>query len=441
MINIFFVSLGCDKNTVDSEEMLGQLKDKGYNLTDDENEADVAIVNTCCFIKDAATESIDTIFDLAALKKDRLKYLIVTGCMAERYKKEAHEELPEVDAFVGVSAINKIADIVDGLVSGKKDDAYETLDQLPVFSSNRVLTGAVHSEYLKIAEGCDKRCTYCAIPSFRGKYRSIPKEILYKQAEYLASQGVKELILVAQETTCYSIDKYGKKCLHELIHELSKIEDIKWIRLLYCYPEEIYDELIEEMATNPKVCHYIDMPLQHTETKILRKMGRRLDNEDIIDIVSKLRKKIPDIAIRTTFITGFPGETEEEHKNLMEFIDKMEFDRVGVFTYSKEEGTPAASFEDQVDEDVKERYKDEIMSLQQEISFDINQRLVGSTMDVMIEGYIPDEDIYAARSFRDAPDVDGYIFVKCNYEPISGTILKAKINSANEYDLIGEVEE
>ena len=466
--NILLVSLGCDKNTVDSEEMLGLLRERGYNLTDNDAEADIAIVNTCCFIKDAAEESINTIFELAELKKGRLKYLIVTGCIAERYKAEARAELPEVDAFIGTSAIDDIANVVDklighddlndhdnlqmvsdGLMFSKTNDvsedgspdAFKSLDHLPVFSSNRVLTGTVFSEYLKIAEGCDKRCTYCAIPSFRGHYRSIPKEILIRQAQYLAGQGVKELILVAQETTCYGIDKYGRKCLHELIHELSAIDGIEWIRLLYCYPEEIYDELIEEIAANPKVCHYIDMPLQHTETDILRRMGRRLDRDDIINIVGKLRSRIPDIAIRTTFITGFPGETEIDHENLMELIDELEFDRVGVFTYSAEEGTPAALFSDQIEEDVKERYRDEIMSLQQEISYDKNQSFVGKTIDVMIEGYLPDEDVYAARSYRDAPDVDGYVFVKCDYEPVSGTIVKAKINSASEYDLIGEVED
>ncbi len=465
--NILLVSLGCDKNTVDSEEMLGLLRERGYNLTDNDAEADIAIVNTCCFIKDAAEESINTIFELAELKNNRLKYLIVTGCIAERYKAEARAEMPEVDAFIGTSAIDEIADVVDKLVGrnlnalqrglntvsddsaisacepldDNSPDAFKSLDHLPVFTSNRVLTGTVFSEYLKIAEGCDKRCTYCAIPSFRGRYRSIPKEILIRQAQYLAGQGVKELILVAQETTCYGIDKYGKKCLHELIHELSEIDGIEWIRLLYCYPEEIYDELIEEMAANPKVCHYIDMPLQHTESDILRRMGRRLDREDIINIVGKLRERIPDIAIRTTFITGFPGETEDDHQNLMALIDELEFDRVGVFTYSAEEGTPAASFSDQIEESVKERYRDEIMSLQQEISYDKNQSFVGKSIDVIIEGYLPDEDVYAARSYRDAPDVDGYVFVKCDYEPVSGTILKAKINSASEYDLIGEVED
>ena len=439
--NILFVSLGCDKNTVDSEEMLGLLRDRGYTITDNNEEADIAIVNTCCFIKDAAEESINTIFELAELKKKRLKYLIVTGCIAERYKKEAREELPEVDAFIGTSAIDEIADVIDRLINNNTTDAYKSLDYLPVFSSNRFLSGAVYTSYLKIAEGCDKRCTYCAIPSFRGRYRSIPKEILIRQAEYLAAQGVKELILVAQETTCYGRDKYGRKCLHELLHELSKVEGIEWIRLLYCYPEEIYDELIEEMAVNPKVCHYIDMPLQHTETDILRRMGRRLDREGIINIVGKLRERIPDIAIRTTFITGFPGETPEDHENLMALIDELEFDRVGVFTYSQEEGTPAASFTDQIDEETKESYRDEIMSLQQDISYDKNQSFVGKTIDAIVEGYLPEDDVYAARSYRDAPDVDGYVFAKCDYELLSGTMIKVRINSASEYDLIGEVED
>lgn len=461
MYKVLLISLGCDKNTVDSEEMLGQLRERGYLLTDNEEEADIAIVNTCCFIKDAAEESISTIFELAELKEKGLKYLVVTGCIAERYKNEARYELPEVDAFVGTSAIDDIADVLDRLTSnetsdektvsdkdnetfdqsGNTDDSYKSLDHLPVFSSKRVLTGAVYSEYLKIAEGCDKRCTYCAIPYFRGRYRSIPKEILIKQAEYLASQGVKELILVAQETTCYGIDRYGRKVLHELIHELSMVEGIEWIRLLYCYPEEIYDELIDEIAENPKVCHYIDMPLQHTESDVLRRMGRRLTRDDIIRIVNRLRERIPDIAIRTTFITGFPGETAEDHENLLGLIDQIEFDRVGVFTYSAEEGTPAAGFADQVDEDTKERYRDEIMELQQEISLDKNEAFVGKNMDVIVEGYIPDDEVYAARSYRDAPEVDGYVFVNCDRELISGSVINVKITSASEYDLIGEVED
>ena len=442
MFNICLISLGCDKNTVDSEEMLGVLASRGYNIINDETEADAIIVNTCCFIKDAADESINTIFEMAELKKDRLKYLIVAGCIAERYKDEVRSELPEVDAFVGTSATCDIADVLDRLrEGGGSPDAYRSLEELPVIEADRVLTGAPYYGYLKIAEGCDKRCTYCAIPSFRGRYRSYPESILIRRAEQMAESGVKELILVAQETTCYGVDKGGKKTLHQLINKLSKIEGIEWIRILYAYPEEIYDELIEEMASNSKVCHYIDMPLQHTEDRILRRMGRRLNKERIYEIVEKLRERIPDITIRTTFITGFPGETEEEHEALLDTINELEFDRVGVFTYSPEEGTPAAGFEEQVPEELKERYKNDIMELQQDISYEINQSFVGKSLDVMIEGYIPDDDVYAARSYRDAPDVDGFVFVKCDYEPVSGSIIKAKIISAGEYDLIGEAEE
>ncbi|MBR6217430.1 MAG: 30S ribosomal protein S12 methylthiotransferase RimO [Eubacterium sp.] len=442
MLNVLMISLGCDKNTVDSEEMLGLLIKRGYGITNEEDEADIAIVNTCCFIKDAAEESVNTIIETAELKKGRLKYLVVTGCIAERYKDEVRSELPEVDAFLGTSSIDHIADTIDRLVSGEKaPDYFDSLDRLPVFESERLSTGVTHTGYLKIAEGCNKRCTYCAIPHFRGSYRSVPESILIKQAEHLAKDGVKELTIVAQETTYYGVDKTGKKTLHLLLRKLSEIEGIEWIRLLYCYPEEIYDELIDEIAENPKICHYIDMPLQHTEDDILRRMGRRLDREGIIRIVGKLRERIPDIAIRTTFITGFPGETEEQHENLLQLIDELEFDRVGVFTYSPEEGTPAAGFPDQIPEETKERYRDEIMNLQQEISLDINERFVGKKLDVMIEGYIPEDDVYAARSYRDASDVDGYVFIKCNYELVSGTILKVKITGAGEYDLTAVVEE
>jgi ribosomal protein S12 methylthiotransferase len=441
MFNILMVSLGCDKNLCDSEEMLGILASRGYNITNDEREADAVIVNTCSFIKDAMTESINTVLEMARLKEGRLKYLLVAGCLAERFKNEIAEELPEVDVFIGTTGFEKIADLIDELRQGEtKVTAYEPVDYLTETSTQRIVTSSPYMAYLKIAEGCDKHCTYCAIPSFRGRYRSVPKEKLLAQAVKMAESGVKELVLVAQETTCYGVDLYGAKKLHELIHALSEIEGIEWIRLLYCYPEEIYDELIDEMATNKKVCHYIDMPLQHSEDVILGRMGRRIKKAEIIEIVQKLRNRMPDIAIRTTLIAGFPGETDEMHEDLMRFINEMEFDRLGVFTFSPEEGTPAAEFPDQVPEERAERYRDEIMELQQEISYDINQKLIGSEMDVIIEGYITDDDVYAARSYRDAPNVDGLVFVRCDYELISGSIVKVKITDASDYDIGGVLE-
>lgn len=441
MFNVLLISLGCDKNLCDSEEMLGILTARNYNITNDETEADAVIINSCCFIRDAMTESIDTIFEMAKLKEGRLKFLILAGCMAERFQAEIAEDIPEVDAFVGTTAYEEIADIIDRLRAGERRIcAYHSLDYLPDTTTGRISSTAPYMAYLKIAEGCDKHCTYCAIPSFRGPYRSVPKEKLLEQAEKLAMDGAKEIILVAQETTCYGKDLYGKKCLHELIHDLSKIEQIEWIRLLYCYPEEIYDELITEMAENPKVLHYIDIPLQHSEDAILRKMGRRIDKKGITEVIRKLRDRMPDIALRTTFITGFPGETEKQHEALLRFINEIEFDRLGVFSYSPEEGTPACGFPDQVPEETAERYRDEIMELQQEISYDKNQTFIGKTLPVIIEGYIAENDVYAARSYRDAPNVDGYVFLTCDYELISGSIVNAHITEAGEYDLIGEIE-
>lgn len=440
MFNILMVSLGCDKNLCDSEEMLGILSARGYNITNEEAEADAAVVNTCCFIRDAMTESINTVFEMAKLKEGRLKYLIVAGCMAERFKKEIAEEMPEVDAFIGTTGFEKIADVVDRLREGDhRITAFQDIDYLPDTSTERIVTSGPYMAYLKIAEGCDKHCTYCAIPSFRGRYRSVPKEKLLAQAEKMAENGVKELVLVAQETTCYGKDLYGRKCLHELIHELSMIEGIQWIRLLYCYPEEIYDELIDEMAENEKVCHYIDMPLQHSEDEILLRMGRRINKAGIVSVIEKLRSRMPDIAIRTTLITGFPGENDEHHEGMMQFVNDMEFDRLGVFTYSPEEETPAAAFLNQVPEETAEQYRNEIMELQQEVSYDKNQEFIGKTLDVIIEGYIVEDDVYAARSYRDAPNVDGLVFVSCGYELMSGSIVKVRIREASEYDLIGEI--
>lgn len=446
-MNILMVSLGCDKNLCDSEAMLGLLRANNYNITNDEAEADVVVVNTCSFIHDAMEESINTVLEMAELKKDRLKYLIVTGCLAERFKNEIIDEIPEIDACVGIGSIDKIVEVVKELeannVKGveKTVREYDDINKLPIIETNKVITSGTFMGYLKIAEGCDKHCTYCVIPKIRGNFRSVPKEILVKEATYMASQGIKEIIFVAQECTSYGIDLYGRKTLHELIKDIAAIDGIEWIRLLYCYPEEIYDELIDTFATEPKLLKYIDMPLQHSEDSILKRMGRKTDKASIKNVISKLRKAAPDIAIRTTFISGFPGETKEDHDKLLEFIDEIEFDRLGVFTYSREEGTPAATFADQVDEDVAEAWKNEIMELQQEISYDKNESLVGKKLEVIIEGYSPEEDVYVGRTYKDAPSIDGLVFVSCDYELVSGTIVNVVINKAAPYDLMGVIDD
>lgn len=438
-MNILLVSLGCDKNLCDSEAMLGLLRANNYNITNDEQEADVVVVNTCSFIHDAMEESINTILEMAQLKQGRLKYLIVTGCLAERFKEEIFDEIPEVDACLGTASFDKIVEVINDLEEKDKIAVFEDLGRLPLVDTKRVITSGTFMGYLKIAEGCNKFCTYCVIPHIRGRYRSVPMEKLITEASYMASQGIKELILVAQETTCYGIDLYGKKSLPKLVKEIAKIEGIEWIRLMYCYPEEIDDELIELFATEEKLCKYIDMPLQHSEDSILKRMGRKTDKESIKSVIAKLRAKCPDIAIRTTLISGFPGETEEEHNNLLEFIDEMEFDRLGVFTYSREDGTPAATFDNQVDEELASNWRDEIMELQQEVSLDKNQELVGTIQKVIIEGYSPEDDVYVGRTFRDAPNVDGMVFVECDYELISGTIVDVMIKEAGPYDLIGGI--
>ncbi|MDE6026310.1 MAG: 30S ribosomal protein S12 methylthiotransferase RimO [Lachnospiraceae bacterium] len=447
-MNILMVSLGCDKNRCDSEAMLGLILAEGYNITNDEHEADIIVINTCSFIHDAMEESINTILEMAQLKQERLKYLIVTGCLAERYKESILTEIPEIDACLGVGSIDKIADVINELKLREADGniqetghvtVYDDINRLPLIDEKRVITSGTFMGYLKIAEGCNKHCSYCVIPSIRGNFRSVPEERLISEANYLASMGIKELVLVAQECTCYGIDLYGKKTLPRLIHKLSEIDGIEWIRLMYCYPEEITDELIETFVTVPKLVHYIDMPLQHCEDRILGRMGRKTDKKSIRMVIEKLRAKVPDIAIRTTLITGFPGETEEEHQSLLSFIDEMEFDRLGVFTYSRQEGTPADKFTGQVDSETAERRKKEIMELQQEISLDKNLKFVGQTMKVIIYGYSNDEDIYVGRTYRDAPEIDGLVFISCDYELMSGTIVDVTITEAAPYDLIGEI--
>ncbi|RHS81602.1 30S ribosomal protein S12 methylthiotransferase RimO [Firmicutes bacterium AM43-11BH] len=437
-MKILFISLGCDKNLVDSEVMLGLLASRGYEMIDDEQEADIIVVNTCCFIHDAKQESVDNILEMAEYKKTgKLKALIVTGCLAERYRQEIIDEIPEVDAVLGTTAYDKILDAVDEALEGKHFLEMEDLQALPVVDTKRQITTGGHFAYMKIAEGCDKHCTYCIIPKIRGTYRSVPMEQLIKEAEELAAQGVKELILVAQETTLYGKDLYGEKSLHKLLKELCKVSGIQWIRILYCYPEEITDELIQVIKKEPKICHYLDLPIQHANDEILKRMGRRTSKQELIDIVTKLRKEIPDICLRTTLITGFPGETEEQHQELVEFVDEMEFDRLGVFTYSPEEDTPAATMPDQIDEEVKLERQAELMELQQEIAFDTAENMIGREMLVMIEGKIADEPAYVGRTYRDAPKVDGLIFVETGELLMSGDFAKVTVTGAEEYDLIG----
>lgn len=439
-MKVLFISLGCDKNLVDSEEMLGLLRDRGYEITDDETEADVIAINTCCFIHDAKEESIQSILEMAEYRKQgRCKVLLVTGCMAQRYQKEIRQEIPEVDVVLGTTSFEKIVDALDSAFKGIPYEDFESIDYLPMVSADRILTTGGYYGYLKIAEGCDKHCTYCIIPRLRGKFRSYPMERLLKQAEKMAQQGVRELILVAQETTLYGTDLYGEKSLHRLLEELCKIPGIYWIRVLYCYPEEIYPGLVEVMAREPKVCHYLDLPIQHASDRILKRMGRRTSREQLVEIVRMLREKIPDIVLRTTLITGFPGETQEDHEELMEFVDTMEFDRLGVFTYSPEENTPAAAMKDQIPEEIKEDRKAELMELQQEISLERGNSRIGQVLLVMVEGKVADENAYVGRTYADAPNVDGYIFVQSPEMLMSGDFVKVRVTGALEYDLIGEI--
>lgn len=457
MKNVLFVSLGCDKNLVDSEKMLGLLNEAGYRVAQEESEADAIVVNTCCFIHDAKEESVETILEMAEWKKKgRLKALIVTGCMAQRYQDEIQQEIPEVDAVIGTTGYTEIVPILDEILAeaeaSQKEAAVEepkeksfvnccpSIDLLPAsLADKRVVTTGGYTAYLKIAEGCNKRCTYCIIPYIRGHYRSFPMEDLLEEARKLAEGGVKELILIAQETTVYGMDCYGRKALPELLTKLCEIEGIEWIRILYCYPEEITDELIAVMKKEKKICHYLDIPIQHSEDTILKRMGRRTNRAELVSLVEKLRKEIPDIVLRTTLITGFPGETEEEFKNMVDFVDSMEFDRLGVFPYSAEEGTKAAEMDGQITEEVKESRRDEIMALQQEISADKAASRIDDEMSVLIEGYLYEDDIYIGRTYMDAPKVDGNVFVRAEEELISGDIVPVRITGANEYDLMGDV--
>ena len=439
-MNLLFISLGCDKNLVDTEVMLGMLAKHGYQMVDDEASAEIIVINTCCFIHDAKEESINTILEMAEWKKNgKLKALIVTGCLAERYRQEIMDEIPEVDAVLGTTSYDKILEAIAAALHGEHKLIVNDVNALPLVDEKRIVTTGGHYAYMKIAEGCDKHCTYCIIPKIRGNYRSVPMERLVKEAEYLAEQGVKELILVAQETTVYGKDIYGEKSLPKLLRALCKVSGLRWIRILYCYPEEITEELIQVMKEEPKICHYIDLPIQHASDAILKRMGRRTSKAQLIETVERLREEIPDICIRTTLITGFPGETEEQHEEVMDFVDQMEFDRLGVFTYSPEEDTPAAEFDHQIPEEIKEDRQAELMELQQDIAFELAENMIGQTVLVMIEGKVADENAYVGRTYKDAPNVDGLIFIMTDEELVSGDFAMVKVTGAQEYDLIGEL--
>ncbi len=439
-MQILFISLGCDKNLVDSEEMLGLLEARGYTITDDETAADIIVVNTCCFIHDAKEESIQTILDMAKYRTEgRAKALVVTGCLAQRYQKEIQQEIPEVDAVLGTSSYDEIADALEQVLGGNAYTSFRDIDRLPDLDAKRLITTGGAYEYLKIAEGCEKHCTYCIIPKIRGGYRSVPMEKLLRQARYLAESGVKELIIIAQETTLYGKDLYGEKSLHRLLKELCRIDGIVWIRVMYCYPEEIYPELIRTIKEEPKICHYLDIPIQHCSDSILKRMGRRTSKQDLETIITEIRKQIPDVVLRTTLITGFPGETQEDHEELKQFVADMAFDRLGVFTYSPEEDTPAASMEHQLAEAVKEERQAELMELQQDVSLELGEDRIGQKQLVFIEGKVADEDAYVGRTYADAPGIDGYIFVNTQLPLMTGDFVRVNVTGSLEYDLIGEI--
>ena len=439
-MKLLFISLGCDKNLVDSEVMLGELGKRGYTFTEDETEADIIVINTCCFINDAKEESINTILEMAEYKNTgSCKALIVTGCLAQRYRQEIIDEIPEVDAVLGTTSFDHICEAVENALGGQHLTKFSDLQKLVKSENHRILTTGGHYAHLKIAEGCDKHCTYCIIPKIRGTYRSVPMEELLEEAKYLVSQGVKELIIVAQETTLYGVDLYGEKSLHKLLRELCKIHGLYWIRIQYCYPEEIYDELIQTIAEEPKICHYLDLPIQHCNDAILKRMGRRTNKQQLIDKIEQLREAIPDIALRTTLIAGFPGETAEAHEEMMQFVNDMEFDRLGCFAYSAEEDTPAATFADQVPQELKEVWRDDIMELQSEVCADLAEDMIGSELYVMVEGKVADEPAYIGRTYKDAPGVDGYIFIQTGEALMSGDFVKVKVTGAIDYDLIGEI--
>ncbi len=437
-LKVGLISLGCDKNRIDSEIILSNIKAK-HTIINDAKEADIIIVNTCGFIESSKQESIDTILEMAKYKKQHnCKLLVVTGCLTQRYGKEIMELMPEIDVLLGVNDYGKLNESIEKCIenNGEKIYSCEYKDS-GINEGERVLTTASHTAYLRIGEGCDNFCTYCIIPKIRGKYRSRTIESILKEAESLVNQGVKEIILVAQDTTRYGIDIYGKKILHELINKLSKIDNIQWIRVLYCYPEEITEELIEEIAINPKVCKYLDIPLQHISNNILKRMGRRGTKEEIINNINRLREKVENISLRTSIIVGFPGETEEDFEELKNFIKETKIDKLGVFKYSQEEGTAAALMENQIEDELKESREEEIMSIQQAISKEINSNKVGRVYEVIVEG--KEEEEWYGRNYEMTPEIDGLIYFKCENDLVIGSIISVKITHSMEYDLIGVV--
>ena len=443
MVNykVGLVSLGCDKNRVDSEIMLGKFK-SGYEITNNPKEADVIIVNTCGFIEKAKQESIDTILEMAEYKnKYKCKFLIATGCLTQRYGKDLVELMPEIDIMLGVNDYSKIDKIISDFIGNTNTEQKRVLElnysDKNINEGERIITTDKESAYIRISEGCDNFCTYCIIPKIRGKFRSRDKESILKEAKKLAGAGVKELILIGQDTSKYGVDLYGEKRLAELLNNLSKIEGISLIRIMYCYPEDIEENLVKEIASNDKVCKYIDIPIQHISNKILKLMGRQTTKENIVQKINLLRKYMPEIVIRTSLIVGFPGETEEEFNELKEFLINHRIDKVGVFTYSQEEGTPAAKMDNQVDEEVKKLRENEIMKIQQEVSASINKEKLNKVYDVLVEGF--NGEYYIGRSYEMAPEIDGNIFFKSEKEIKKGEIIKVKITETLEYDLIGVV--
>lgn len=443
-VKLYFISLGCDKNLVDSEMMITALRKSGFVITDEEAQAEVIVVNTCCFIGDAKEESINTLLEMAEYKEQTVgvcRLLVAAGCLAQRYHQEIRTEIPEVDIIIGTMGYEALGETIRNALQKQQGviECLKDINYLPEPLTDRDSMSGGYSAYLKIAEGCDKHCTYCVIPMVRGSYRSVPMENLLSQAEHLVKNGARELILVAQETTLYGVDLYGKKSLPELLKRLSEIEELRWLRIMYCYPEEITDELIQAIRTLPKVCHYLDIPIQHGSDEVLRRMGRRTDRQELADRIASLRAEIPDIVLRTTLITGFPGETEKDFACLCDFVQEMKFDRLGVFPYSQEEDTPAAEMPDQIPEEVKQDRRNELMALQQQIAFAKSEAQIGRVLDVMVEGRLPEDQVYITRSYMDAPDVDGYVFVSTDWDLMSGDFLKVQITGADEYDLIGEI--
>ncbi|HNX64030.1 MAG TPA: 30S ribosomal protein S12 methylthiotransferase RimO [Oscillospiraceae bacterium] len=438
-IKVGMVSLGCSKNQVDAERMLYKIKEAGYKLSEDPALSDVVIVNTCGFIESAKQEAIDTILEFCQLKKEgRIKKVIISGCLAERYKEEVSEQIPEADAVIGIGCNDDICGIIDRALSGETISEFKNNESLSL-DGGRIISTLPFFAYLKVAEGCDNRCTYCAIPLIRGKYRSKPMEKVVEEATWLADNGVREINVIAQDTTRYGEDIYGKLMLPELLTELCKIEKLKWIRILYCYPERVTDELLDVMAREEKIVKYMDLPLQHINNDILKKMNRRGTSEKIKEVIKKIKKKIPSITLRTTFITGFPGETKEQFTELCEFIKETRFDRLGCFPYSQEDGTPAASMDGQIDEDIKQHRADNIMEMQSIIAEQNNQRMIGKTVEAVTEGFDRYAECFFGRTSADAPDIDGKIFFTSENKLSLGQFVKVKIDDVMEYDLIGSV--